>query len=94
MMNSPMLSVSLTLLILFHGSLASGHHQSQQQQLNKCQVDRLNALEPTNRVEYEARTSHWRFWQMPSKSPMKKQAGSSTAISTRPPCLVGEDLHG
>ncbi|TXG63823.1 hypothetical protein EZV62_010817 [Acer yangbiense] len=54
MTNPLLLSVSLTLLILFHGSLASNHHQSQQQQLNKCQIDRLNALEPTNRVEYEA----------------------------------------
>ncbi|KAK4848194.1 hypothetical protein QYF36_010208 [Acer negundo] len=55
MTNPLLLSVSLTLLILFHGSLASNHHQSQQQQqLNKCQIDRLNTLEPTNRVEYEA----------------------------------------
>ena len=54
MTNPLLLSVSLTLLILFHGSLASNHHQSQQQQLNKCQIDRLDALEPNNRVEYEA----------------------------------------
>ena len=48
-----LLSLSLTLLLLFHGSLA--YRKNQQQQLqNECQIDRLDALEPSNRVESEA----------------------------------------
>ncbi|KAL5792747.1 hypothetical protein ACOSP7_001341 [Xanthoceras sorbifolium] len=54
--NPLLLSLSLTLLLLFHGSLASrmSSQQQQQQQQNKCQIDRLDTLEPSNRVENEA----------------------------------------
>lgn len=40
--------LSLSLLLLFHGSF------SLRQPRDECQVDRINALEPDNRVECEA----------------------------------------
>ncbi|KAJ0111380.1 hypothetical protein Patl1_01775 [Pistacia atlantica] len=51
MANPSLLSLSVCLLILFHGCLAS---RQQGQQQNECQIDQLDALEPDNRVEYEA----------------------------------------
>lgn len=43
-------SLSLCLLVLFHGSSAVRQHQPQ----HECQLDRIDALEPDNRVESEA----------------------------------------
>ncbi|XP_044494550.1 11S globulin seed storage protein Ana o 2.0101-like [Mangifera indica] len=51
MANPSLLSLSVCLLILLHGCLAS---RKQCQQQNQCQIDWLDALEPDNRVEYEA----------------------------------------
>lgn len=51
MANPSLLSLSVCLLILLHGCLAS---RKQCQQQNECQIDGLDALEPDNRVEYEA----------------------------------------
>ncbi|GMY06269.1 11S globulin seed storage protein Jug r 4-like isoform X2 [Fagus crenata] len=46
------LYISLCLVVLFNGCLAK--RWQQQQQFNQCQLDRLNALEPNNRIEAEA----------------------------------------
>ncbi|KAJ8899494.1 hypothetical protein K2173_018468 [Erythroxylum novogranatense] len=45
-----MLSLSFCLLVLFQGSLARRQYQQQ----NECQLKRINAVEPDNRVECEA----------------------------------------
>ena len=52
MAKSIFLYTSLCLLVLFNGCLAQ--RSWQQQQFNQCQLDRLNALEPNNRIEAEA----------------------------------------
>jgi hypothetical protein len=46
------LYISLCLVVLFNGCLAK--RWQQQQQFNQCQLDRLDALEPNNRIEAEA----------------------------------------
>ncbi|XP_062147876.1 11S globulin seed storage protein Jug r 4-like [Alnus glutinosa] len=52
MANPILLSLSLCLLVLFNGCLAQTRQQ--RRQFGDCQLDRLNALEPTNRIEAEA----------------------------------------
>ncbi|KAF3436147.1 hypothetical protein FNV43_RR23239 [Rhamnella rubrinervis] len=52
MANPLLLSFSLSFLILFHGSLA--RHQSQQHGQDQCQLNKLEAREPDNRIECEA----------------------------------------
>ncbi|KAK9993446.1 hypothetical protein SO802_023149 [Lithocarpus litseifolius] len=52
MAKSIFLYTSLCLLVLFNGCLA--RRSWRQQQFNQCQLDRLNALEPNNRIEAEA----------------------------------------
>ncbi|KAL4558671.1 hypothetical protein LXL04_036872 [Taraxacum kok-saghyz] len=46
------LSLSLTFLVVFHGCLALRPFQQQQQ--DQCQIQRINALEPNERVQSEA----------------------------------------
>ncbi|KAM3683277.1 hypothetical protein ACB094_12G134200 [Castanea mollissima] len=53
MAKSIFLYTSLCLLVLFNGCLAT-QRSWQQQQFNQCQLDRLNALEPNNRIEANA----------------------------------------
>ncbi|KAF3950468.1 hypothetical protein CMV_023785 [Castanea mollissima] len=53
MAKSIFLYTSLCLLVLFNGCLAT-QRSWQQQQFNQCQLDRLNALEPNNRIEADA----------------------------------------
>ncbi|KAJ9564965.1 hypothetical protein OSB04_000931 [Centaurea solstitialis] len=50
MANHHLLSLSLTFLMVFHGCLA---YQPFQQQQNECQIQRINPLEPNERVEAE-----------------------------------------
>lgn len=45
-------SISLCLIVLFNGCLAQT--QRQQGQSGECQINRLDALEPSNRIEAEA----------------------------------------
>nr|POF05312.1 glycinin g3 [Quercus suber] len=52
MANSIFLYASLCLLVLFNGCLAQ--RSWHQQQFYQCQLDKLNALEPNNRIEAEA----------------------------------------
>ncbi|KAK1412618.1 hypothetical protein QVD17_34011 [Tagetes erecta] len=52
MSNNIILSLSLTLILLFHGCIALRPVQKQMQ--NQCQIQRINALEPNERVEAEA----------------------------------------
>jgi len=47
-----LVSFSLCLLVLFNGCLAQ--RRQQQRQFGECRLDRLDALEPTHRVEAEA----------------------------------------
>ncbi|KAL4384970.1 hypothetical protein GQ457_15G025060 [Hibiscus cannabinus] len=56
MANMPsLLSLSLSLLVLFNGCLA---RQSSEQQF-ECQINRLNSIEPTSRIQSEAGTTEW-----------------------------------
>ena len=52
MANPLFLSLSLCLLFLFNGCLAQTRQQGRQ--FGQCQLDRLDALEPTNRIDAEA----------------------------------------
>ncbi|XVE72931.1 hypothetical protein DITRI_Ditri11bG0077300 [Diplodiscus trichospermus] len=64
MANKPsILSLSLTLLLLFHGCLARSS-QSQQSQ-NECQINRLDTIEPVARIKSEAGVTEW--WNPNSK---------------------------
>nr|AAL73404.1 11S globulin-like protein [Corylus avellana] len=51
-----LVSFSLCLLVLFNGCLGInvGLRRQQQRYFGECNLDRLNALEPTNRIEAEA----------------------------------------
>ncbi|KAJ9564964.1 hypothetical protein OSB04_000930 [Centaurea solstitialis] len=51
MANHHLLSLSLSILMVFHGCLA--YQPFQQQQQNECQIQRINPLEPNERVEAE-----------------------------------------
>ncbi|KAL7582962.1 11S globulin seed storage protein Jug r 4 [Lactuca sativa] len=53
MANISILSLSLSFLLVFHGCLALRPFQQQQQQ-NQCQIQRINALQPNERVQAEA----------------------------------------
>ncbi|XVF32391.1 hypothetical protein REPUB_Repub17cG0078200 [Reevesia pubescens] len=58
MANKPsLLSLSLTLLLLFHGCLARSS-QSQQFQ-NECQINMLDTIEPVTRIKSEAGVTEW-----------------------------------
>ncbi|KAI3829760.1 hypothetical protein L1987_03888 [Smallanthus sonchifolius] len=48
------LFVSLSFLLLIHGCLAREHFRPSFQQKNECQFQRINALEPIERVQSEA----------------------------------------
>ncbi|KAI3797446.1 hypothetical protein L1987_32703 [Smallanthus sonchifolius] len=48
------LFVSLSFLLLLHGCLAREHFRPSFQQQNVCQFQRINALEPIERVQSEA----------------------------------------
>ncbi|KAE7997828.1 hypothetical protein FH972_002429 [Carpinus fangiana] len=52
MANPLFLSLSLCLLFLFNGCLAQTRQQGRQ--FGQCQLDKLDALEPTNRIDAEA----------------------------------------
>ncbi|KAK3028148.1 hypothetical protein RJ639_039009 [Escallonia herrerae] len=54
-----LLSLSLCFLLVFHGCVA---RQQQWQQQNECQLRRINALEPNNRVQAEAGESQFWDW--------------------------------
>ncbi|KAI3425655.1 uncharacterized protein J3R85_010024 [Psidium guajava] len=53
MANPLLLSFAFCFLLAFHGCLASDHYRTSQEQ-GECQIDRLDALEPTNRIQCEA----------------------------------------
>lgn len=60
MANPLLLSLSLCFLFLFNACLASGRHNiyrkhfdEDKRQYRKCRLDRLDALEPSNRIEAE-----------------------------------------
>ncbi|GKC58798.1 legumin A, partial [Tanacetum coccineum] len=48
------LFLSLSLLLLLNGCLANKQYQKIFQQKNECQIQRINALEPTQIVQSEA----------------------------------------
>ena len=59
---SSLLSLCLCFLVLFHSSVAqtqesiissSDERRQQQQQQNVCQLDRINAVEPSRRIQSE-----------------------------------------
>ncbi|OMP03086.1 11-S seed storage protein, plant [Corchorus capsularis] len=53
----PLLSVSLNLLLLFHGCLARSSNFEQFQ--NECQINKLESIEPVTRVKSEAGFTEW-----------------------------------
>lgn len=53
-----LLSLSLSLLLLFHTGLAR-QSQEQQSSQNECQINRLDTLEPATRVESEGGVIEW-----------------------------------
>ncbi|KAE8676859.1 Legumin A [Hibiscus syriacus] len=60
MANNPsLLSLSLSLLLLFNGCLAHPSSEQQFQSQNECQINRLNSIEPTSRIRSEAGTTEW-----------------------------------
>ncbi|KAI3506863.1 hypothetical protein L1887_21454 [Cichorium endivia] len=54
MANLTFLSLSLSVLLLFNGCLANFRTSRQQPQYDQCQIQRINALEPNERVQGEA----------------------------------------
>ncbi|KAK8635652.1 hypothetical protein V6N13_004378 [Hibiscus sabdariffa] len=54
-----LLSLSLSLLLLFNGCLARQSSEQQFQFQNECQINRLNSIEPTSRIRSEAGTTEW-----------------------------------
>ncbi|XWS46975.1 hypothetical protein CRYUN_Cryun14cG0114100 [Craigia yunnanensis] len=59
-----LLSLSLSLLLLFHGCLARPSSPSQQFQY-ECQINRLDTIEPVTRIKSEAGVTEW--WNPNSK---------------------------
>ncbi|GMJ01308.1 CRUCIFERINA [Hibiscus trionum] len=54
-----LLSLSLSLLLLFNGCLAHPGPEQEFQFQNECQINRLNAIQPTSRIQSEAGTTEW-----------------------------------
>ncbi|KAK3010545.1 hypothetical protein RJ639_011156 [Escallonia herrerae] len=59
--NSPLLSLSLCLLVLcHHGCSAARDPRQQQERLSRCRIQNLNPLQPSHRIQHQAGfTEQW-----------------------------------
>ncbi|XVF72002.1 hypothetical protein PTKIN_Ptkin12aG0086200 [Pterospermum kingtungense] len=82
--NPSLLSLSLSLVLLFHGCLTRSESQSQQFQ-NECQINSLDTIKPATRVRSEAGETEW--WN-PNSQQLKCAGVSVLRYTVQPDGLV------